>query len=115
LDGNSTSEENSRVDTTSPTPSLTKKPAIKQEENVVTEPPKPKAAQKEDWEIAAEQGLATEGGRRRARAAAAHAQNAKKDPVKDTSSPSSLGLSNSQYYTAATQTLHLPPSAQPSK
>jgi len=106
---------NSRVDSTSPTPSLTKKPAIKQEEKVVTEPPNPKEVQKEDWEIAAEQGLATEGGRRRARAAAAHTHNAKEDPLKDTSSPSSLGLSNSQYYTAATQTLHLPPSAQPSK
>ena len=114
-DWTETQPQKSRVDTISPTPSLSKKPATKQEEKVVTEPPIPKRTQKEDWEIAAEQGLATEGGRRRARAAAVHAQNTKEDPVKDTSSPSSLGLSNSQYYTAATQTLRLPPSSQPTK
>jgi hypothetical protein len=105
---------NSRMDTTSPAPSLTTKPLTKQEVNVVPDL-KPKEVQKEDWEIAAEQGLATEGGRRRARAAAALAQNTKGDSLKDTSTPSSLGLSNSQYYTVATQTLHLPPSAPPFK
>jgi hypothetical protein len=73
--------------------------------NAVKEPPKAREVQKEDWEIAAEQGLATEGGRRRARVAAAHAQNSKENSLRDMSTPSSHGLCNPQYYTAVTHTL----------
>jgi len=70
--------------------------------------------QKELWEIEAEQGLATEGGRRRARAAAATlevqpSQDTGVTPLSVTPSPS-LGLNNPQYYSAATQTLRLPAS-----
>ncbi|KAG1883436.1 hypothetical protein F4604DRAFT_1738394 [Suillus subluteus] len=82
---------------------------------------------KEAWEIEAEQGLLTEGGRRRARAAAAM-------PAADIATPSSLighgrpptpastsqplsstSLTNPQYYHATTQTLTLPPLSAPTK
>lgn len=90
-----------------------------------------KAVAKETWEIEAEQGLLTAGGRRRARAAAAAAALSV-----STSQPSALGppsaisassssppasgvgtsaLSHPQYYDAKTQTLTLPPSVAPSK
>lgn len=103
---------NTHADMASPIPSLSAKPAVKEEVNIVA---KPKEIQKEDWEIEAEQGLSTQGGRRRARAAVAHAQIAREDSVKNTPIPSSLGLGNSQFYSAATQTLHLPASVPPSK
>ena len=102
---------NSRANTTFPKP-LPTKPATNQEVTATAVPAKPKEVQKEDWEIEAERGLATAGGRRRARAAA---ENGPDELVKDTSPSSSLGLSNSQYYTASTQTLHLPSSALPSR
>ena len=73
---------------------------------------------KEAWEIEAEQGLLTEGGRRRARAAARSQNSADIGlgmPSTNSSSPLPLnpgaGLSISQYFTSSTQTLQLPPSA----
>ena len=85
--------------------------------------PASKPAEKEAWEIEAEQGLLTAGGRRRARAAAA-AQQQRRQPSSEASpnpepqataappTPSaSAALSSPQYYSAATQTLTLPPSA----
>jgi Leucine-rich repeat (LRR) protein len=88
-------------------------------------PRKVPAVVKEAWEIEAEQGLLTEGGRRRARIAAAAANIQPTSPsgdgspsqasVKASPSPSSLTLSNPQYYSATTRTLKLPPSAPPSK
>ena len=95
--------------------------------NTATEPVVVKAQSKlstevvkEAWEIEAEQGLLTEGGRRRARAAAAvqsqHNTNIGLGmPPSTNSSPPPLSpgvvLSNSQYFTSSTQTLRLPPSA----
>lgn len=94
-------------------------------------------ASKEPWEIEAEQGLLTEGGRRRARAAAvaatetpaaiANTQSSQEKRSSVTgighpSSPppqgaplSSFNLSNPQYYHAATQTLTLPASVPPAR
>ena len=87
---------------------------------------------KEPWEIEADQGLLTEGGRRRARAAAAAATESsvgtanvsttqeKRSSVTGLGHPSSpppqgalpsFNLNNPQYYDATTQTLKLPPSA----
>ena len=93
--------------------------------------------EREAWEIDAEQGLLTEGGRRRARAAAAAATESlvaatdtltsqgkrslvtgighPSSPPPQGISPSSFNLSNSQYYHAATQTLALPASAPPAR
>ncbi len=86
---------------------------------------KPREVIKEAWELEAEQGLATEGGRRRARAAAAAEAEAKAQIKSQTEvtehrnaeSPAttSSGLSNPQYYTKSTQTLKLPASAPPTK
>ncbi|KAL4264448.1 RNI-like protein [Pleurotus pulmonarius] len=81
---------------------------------------------REAWEIEAEQGLLTEGGRRRARAAAANAaplpdaseSTSQTSPTSRTASPpkpSVSVLSNAQYFTPATQTLSLPPSVLPTK
>lgn len=81
-----------------------------------------KAVEKEAWEIEAEQGLLTAGGRRRARAAAAAAAGKAPSPSESpspearspTASPTpstSSALSSPQCYSAATQTLTLPPSA----
>lgn len=91
---------------------------------------------KEAWEIEAEQGLLTEGGRRRARAAATVTQSSvatesapssqgKRSSVTGIGHPSSpppqgtpsstFNLSNPQYYNAATQTLTLPASAPPAR
>ena len=72
---------------------------------------------KEAWEIEAEQGLLTEGGRRLARIRAAAKAN---EQVQSTATPSMSDNSTSvpalsQYYTTANQTLILPPSAPPSK
>ena len=85
---------------------------------------------KEAWEIEAEHGLLTEGGRRRARAAAAAATESsvaqgKQSPVTGIGHPGtpppqgvpspSLNFNNPQYYDAATQTLSLPVSAPPAR
>lgn len=85
---------------------------------------------KEAWEIEAEQGLLTEGGRRRARAAATMSAADIAAPLKpssligyghpstpaSTSHPSSTAsLTNPQYYHATTQTLTLPPLSAPTK
>lgn len=92
---------------------------------------------KEAWEIEAEQGLLTEGGRRRARAAAAAATQSsvatesvpptqgKRSLVTGIGHPSSpppqgvplssFNLNNPQYYNTATQTLTLPASAPPAR
>ena len=107
---------NGQVDTVSPTSNSSEK---KKEKVIV----KPKEVQKETWEIEAEQGLTTEGGRRRARAAAASAAAAAQStqdtvnakPASSPSPPPSLGLTNTQYFTLATQILRLPASAPPSK
>ncbi|KAG6833362.1 hypothetical protein H0H87_007979 [Tephrocybe sp. NHM501043] len=105
-------------------------------EVVVNNSPRPVAAapkprgeiMKEAWEIEAEQGLLTEGGKRRARAAAAAAENklraevglgSPSDAFDLSSSPKSSlsgpSLTNPQYYSQNTQTLTLPPSSPPTK
>ncbi|TFK82114.1 hypothetical protein K466DRAFT_648134 [Polyporus arcularius HHB13444] len=90
---------------------------------------KPKVVEKEPWEIEAEQSLLSAGGRRRARAAALAAAagtsqpDATRTPSPSAASPArshtppSVGaaLANPQYYTAASRTLTLPPSAPPAK
>lgn len=80
---------------------------------------------KEAWEIEAEQGLLTEGGKRRARAAAAAANPQSTLGIGTPSSPtpghspksstSGLSLSSPQYYSQVSQTLTLPPSNPPTK
>lgn len=81
---------------------------------------------KEAWEIVAEHGLLTEGGRRRARAAAAMATAPPKPsspigrgrpstPVSTPQPPPTASLTNPQYYHAPTQTLTLPPLSAPTK
>ncbi|EGO24190.1 hypothetical protein SERLADRAFT_369425 [Serpula lacrymans var. lacrymans S7.9] len=84
---------------------------------------------KEAWEIEAEQGLLTEGGRRRARAALTASINPKEPksiPSLGNGSPSTTAskssqispvqaLTNAQYYHATTQTLTLPASTAPTK
>lgn len=88
-----------------------------------------KVVEKEPWEIEAEQGLLTAGGKRRARAAAAAAALSVSTTLSPATGPSSATsaasgsptraassvLSQSQYYTAESQTLTLPPSLPPSK
>jgi len=81
---------------------------------------------KESWEIEAEQGLLTEGGRRRARAAASIATSPVKSsspighgrpstPVNISQPSSTTSLNNPKYYHASTQTLTLPPLSAPAK
>uniref|UniRef100_A0A0W0FAR1 Leucine-rich repeat-containing protein 40 n=1 Tax=Moniliophthora roreri TaxID=221103 RepID=A0A0W0FAR1_MONRR len=78
---------------------------------------------KEPWEIEAEQGLLTEGGKRRARAAAAASIEGEKNDAASLghgkppspSAKSVASLSNPQYYTEASHTLSLPASTAPSK
>ncbi|KAK7441990.1 hypothetical protein VKT23_016268 [Stygiomarasmius scandens] len=104
-------------------------------ESQSSEPVKPKQrgeVVKESWEIEAEQGLLTEGGKRRARAQAAAAasssstapENKKASTGLGVGEPSSLqihsssntfSLSNLQYYSESSQTLTLPASTPPSK
>lgn len=78
------------------------------------------SAEKEQWEIEAEQGLLTEGGRRRLRAQqAAKAAMASEDVPAAITAPKSptgaLSLSNSPYFTQNTLTLALPPSQPPNR
>ena len=102
----------SRTSATSPIPS-----------KVAVEEKKPKEAQKEAWEIEAEQGMLTEGAKRRARAvaaAAAQSEIGKGTPKRSSPPPASpstspLGLSGPQYFQESSQTLRLPASAPPSK
>lgn len=77
---------------------------------------------KEGWEMEAEAGLLTEGGRRRARAMAAHEEANKSSngiglgrpqSLSRSSSTTSLTLASPQYYNQNTQTLTLPPSQPP--
>lgn len=77
---------------------------------------------KEAWEIEAEQGLLTEAGRRRARAAAAPSKPSSpighgrpSTPVSTSQPSSTASLTNPQYYHAPTQTLTLPPLPAPAK
>ncbi|PFH44924.1 hypothetical protein AMATHDRAFT_10419 [Amanita thiersii Skay4041] len=102
-------------------------------ENVAPRPPPPAKARevvKEAWEIEAEQGLITEGGKRRARAAVASVEqkvlgHGKRPSLGSTKSPTSLStlpaqsppltLASPKYYNEATLTLTLPSSAPPSK
>ncbi|KAG6862023.1 hypothetical protein C0995_008211 [Termitomyces sp. Mi166 len=79
---------------------------------------------KEAWEVEAEQGLLTEGGKRRARAVAAAANNKPQAEIGLGSPPDALDqsqkssaplLTNPQYYSQSTQTLNLPPSSPPVK
>ncbi|THU97661.1 L domain-like protein [Dendrothele bispora CBS 962.96] len=83
---------------------------------------------KEAWEIEAEQGLLTEGGKRRARAQAAAAAAAADSKKTSTglglgepsttpaqSSSNTFSLSSPQYYNQSSQTLTLPASTPPSK
>lgn len=74
--------------------------------------------EKELWELEAEQGLLTAGGRRRARAVAAasslsvsssHSPSPSSTPA-TSPTPSASALANPQYYSPSTQTLTLPPS-----
>ncbi|KAF9073389.1 hypothetical protein BDP27DRAFT_1391006 [Rhodocollybia butyracea] len=71
------------------------------------------ATTKEAWELDAEAGLLTEGGRRRARAKAMEeaAQVSAASNAASTSSSSSTSSIYAQYFTRSTQTLTLPPSA----
>ncbi|PPR04904.1 hypothetical protein CVT24_007148 [Panaeolus cyanescens] len=103
----------SRTSTVSPTPAAASRaPAA-------VKPVQPKKEiLKEAWEIEAEQGLLTEGGKRRARAMAAAAAASHDDGVHGSAAPpsppptsSSSGLSSPQYYNATSQTLSLPASA----
>ncbi|KAG5340891.1 hypothetical protein C0989_012643 [Termitomyces sp. Mn162] len=76
---------------------------------------------KEAWEIEAEQGLLTEGGKRRARAAASNKAQAEigldnpSDAPDQSPKLSASLLKNPQYYSQTTQTLTLPPSSPPVK
>ncbi|KAL5486204.1 hypothetical protein ACEPAI_7249 [Sanghuangporus weigelae] len=77
-----------------------------------------KTVQKEQWEIEAEQGILTEGGRRRLRAQQAAASFAKppdERPRKLSSPSSPISLASSKYYSASTLTLTLPSSAPPTR
>ncbi|KAL5504324.1 hypothetical protein ACEPAH_8398 [Sanghuangporus vaninii] len=77
-----------------------------------------KTVEKEQWEIEAEQGILTEGGRRRLRAQQAAASSAKSpdERPRKVSSPSSpTSLASSKYYSASTLTLTLPSSAPPTR
>lgn len=111
-----------------PTPSGRSSSASQAKLSSPAQPTKPMEVVKEAWEIEAEQGLLTEGGRRRARALAAAAkeqtaQAGSSNVASGPSSPSSSSptsaasssLSSPQYYTQNTQTLKLPASAPPTK
>lgn len=82
--------------------------------------PKVKAIEKEQWEIEAERGLLTEGGRRRLRAQQA-AETSKKDTSTQSESTgqktvkSNTSLSNSSYYSTVDKSLKLPSSTPPSR
>ncbi|CCM00125.1 uncharacterized protein FIBRA_02152 [Fibroporia radiculosa] len=89
-------------------------------------PRKRAVIEKEPWEIEAEQGLLTEGARRRARAAALAAANPQTmhkapSPTPSGKSPSPTPLNassvlfNAKFYDSQTQTLTLPASMPPSK
>ncbi|KAF6743555.1 leucine-rich repeat-containing protein 40 [Ephemerocybe angulata] len=68
-----------------------------------------KEVEKEAWEIEAEQGLLTEGGKRRARAN--DAARGADEQSREASPTNASSISNPQYYNAQTQTLTLPASA----
>lgn len=71
---------------------------------------------KETWEIEAEKGLLTEGGRRRARAAATAEPESSPNPsVQQTTSPTSPTSSLAKHYNPSTQTLKLPQSTPPAR
>ncbi|KAL5525592.1 hypothetical protein ACEPAG_6928 [Sanghuangporus baumii] len=77
-----------------------------------------KTVEKEQWEIEAEQGILTEGGRRRLRAQQAAASFAKppNERPRKLSSPSRpTSLASTKYYSALTLTLTLPSSAPPTR
>lgn len=74
-------------------------------------PPAPKVVEKEPWEIEAEQGLLTEGGRRRARAQAAAAASSRPSPMGSSTPSTPTSLSSATYYNESTLTLTLPISA----
>ncbi|KAL5526379.1 hypothetical protein ACEPAF_8102 [Sanghuangporus sanghuang] len=77
-----------------------------------------KTVEKEQWEIEAEQGILTEGGRRRLRAQQAAASFTKppdERPRKLSSPSSPTSLASSKYYSASTLTLTLPSSAPPTR
>ncbi|EFI27620.1 leucine-rich repeat-containing protein 40 [Coprinopsis cinerea okayama7 len=76
-----------------------------------------KEVEKEAWVIEAEQGLLTEGARRRARAAAAaEAQIKPPEPTPEPEAPSATNiLNNPKFYNKGTDTLTLPSSAPPAK
>ncbi|KAI0090951.1 hypothetical protein BDY19DRAFT_991554 [Irpex rosettiformis] len=98
----------------SPSP---QKPHSPPSSSSVAAAPRPKAVEKEAWEIEAEQGLLTAGGRRRARAAAAaaalsvspsHTPSPSSTPA-SSPTPSTSALANPQYYNSAAHKLTLPP------
>lgn len=107
----------------SPVPSLASNvPSVRSSSSRVTK--NVREVVKEAWELEAEAGLLTEGGQRRARAAAAATeQDSKKNgdaigmgrPTSHSRSPPipSLTLSSPQFYSPSTQTLTLPPSQPP--
>ncbi|KAF7312316.1 hypothetical protein MIND_00244600 [Mycena indigotica] len=74
---------------------------------------------KEAWELEAEAGLLTEGGRRRARAVAAAKSNDTdgEEPVRQPSPTKAIAsvLSDPQYYNSRSDTLTLPPTTPPPK
>jgi hypothetical protein len=137
-----TSSPSSRPSTSTPQRQQEQKPATTNTATATIRRPTATAAvvEKEPWEIEAEQGFLTEGGRRRARAAAAREkeearkknqaraqQQADVEPSTSAgrrtsptgtsansgaTSPSALSsLANAQYYSKNTQTLSLPASA----
>ncbi|KAM5539221.1 hypothetical protein V8D89_007094 [Ganoderma adspersum] len=108
------------------------KPSTLLARSTPSSPQKPKAAskaaEKEAWEIEAEQGLFSAGARRRARAAAALAAvSAKPDSPQPPSAPrtpsppaqtpatTATALASPRYYDKLSSTLTLPPSAAPLK
>lgn len=77
---------------------------------------KPKAVEKEPWEIEAELGLTTEAGRRKLRAQQARVDGQKApEPASNPRLKTPKSLADSPYYTKKTHTLALPPSALPTR
>lgn len=77
--------------------------------------PGSRVIEKEAWEIEAEQGLLTEGGRRRARAQEMSVNKSREVDVAPKPPSVSLSLANSTYYSASALSLVLPSSAPPTR
>ncbi|KAI0043998.1 RNI-like protein [Auriscalpium vulgare] len=109
--------QRSEAEEATPSTTATAVPTKRSEQ---VKPPTPKReVLKEQWEIDAEQGLLTEGGRRRARAQAAlqeaEAAAAAEAATATDDSATSTALSKSKYWDARQQTLALPPLSPPTR